>query len=86
VYLFLLSGVRREALNQVCFDETETSEETSVRMLNWATSTDLTTNLPSNHPNAEPLLARAHHRSCAREGITGDYDAFVVGSGCRWFC
>jgi len=31
---FLLSGVRREALNQVCFDEMETSEETSVRMLN----------------------------------------------------
>src|ERR1044072_6938951 len=25
VYLFLLSGVRREALNQVSFDETETS-------------------------------------------------------------
>src|ERR1044071_5092960 len=47
-------------------------------MLNGATSTDLTTNLPSNHPNAGPLLARAHHRSCAREGIIGDYDAFVV--------
>src|ERR1044072_1462450 len=40
VYLFLLSGVRREALNQVCFDETETSEETSVRMLNGATRSE----------------------------------------------
>ena len=80
MYLYLLSGVRREALNQVCFDETETSEETSVRMLNGATSTDLTTNLPSNHPNAELSLARAHHRSCAREGVTGDYDALIIDS------
>jgi hypothetical protein len=38
----------------------------------------LTTNLPSNHPNAELSLARAHHRSCAREGVTRDYDAFVI--------
>ena len=78
MYLFLLSGVRREALNQVCFDETETSEETSVRIAQLSDFYGFTTNLLSNHPNAELSLARAHHRSCAREGVTRDYDAFVI--------
>jgi hypothetical protein len=65
-------------LNQVCFDETETSEETSVRIAQLSDFYGFTTNLLSNHPNAELSLARAHHRSCAREGVTRDYDAFVI--------
>jgi len=49
-------------LNLVCFDETEPSEETSVRMLKLSDFYEFETSLPSNHPNAELSLARAHHR------------------------
>src|ERR1051325_2961699 len=44
----------------------------------WSNFYGLTTNLPSNHPNAELSLARAHPSSCARVEIAGDYDAFVA--------
>jgi hypothetical protein len=83
VYLFLLSGVRREALNQVCFDETETSEE------NERSNAQLSNffgfkNQPALESSKRRLsLARAHYRSCAREGITVDYDAFFIDWGCR---
>jgi len=66
-----------EALNLVCFDETEPSEETSVRMLKLSDFYEFETSLPSNHPNAELSLARAHHRWCAREGVP-EYDATVT--------
>jgi hypothetical protein len=57
VYLLLLSGAKREALNQVCFDETEPSEETSVRMLKMSDFYELKTNLPSNHPKRRAFVS-----------------------------
>jgi hypothetical protein len=37
--------------------------------------------LLSNYPNANAnfFLRGAHHRRCAREGLTGDYDAVIMG-------
>src|ERR1051325_4033198 len=50
---FLLSGVRREALNQVCFDETERAKKRAFECSMEQLLRILMTNLPSNHPNAE---------------------------------
>jgi len=41
VFTFPAARIEGEALNQVCFDETGPSEETSVPVLYWATSTSL---------------------------------------------
>ena len=39
------------------------------------------TSLLSNYPNAsaDRFVRGAHHRRCAREGLTGRYDALYVG-------
>src|SRR6185436_8999577 len=46
------------------------------------TSTSLKTSLPSNHPNAELSLARAHHRCCAREGVDSTMHSLQTSLQC----
>jgi len=80
VYLFLLSGVRREALNQVCFDETETSEETSVRIAQLSDFYGF-----NNQPALESSKRRAFISASASPFMrerrsNGDYDALIIDS------
>ena len=61
-YLFLLSGVKREALNQVCFDETEPSEENERSNAQLSNFYEFENQPAPESSNAELSLARAHHR------------------------
>src|SRR6185369_3795042 len=63
------------------FGETVAFEESGSDALKIRAASKCETNLLSNHPNVRRCrCARAHHRRCAREGLTGAYDGLCVGT------